>query len=419
MTTLSSISDVLEFLAKRNKFHARIMLGMAVIFAVSGVTLLHFAFSTQGTERVALLIGGGLFITMIMLPHSQMQSLRKQKIVMEMIVAVIDRIHDKATAERLSAILAETSETGQLPLQEILESVHRFDHTQRRGLMATSIALLATAGIAGVVLNAAYLEVTKSTDVAAVGRHEPDLGGSELERARGPMIQAEAEAYPVNKAREPLREPEPRAVTEAQPVKKEPAPAALEPPPDTEKLTQLQKQVSVLQQELLAAQEHLKQERLKLTVLQDETGTRRHDAEELQRRIEELERKLGEHEYLRLVNEALAYTYRGQPGDEERAETAYRRAVQIAQEKTIRDPAVFNAYGTFLQEHGRFEEAEKFYQMALEVNPGYGPALFNIGSLYEATGKADKALEKYKAAGETGEKLGTENYLRLRSTTNK
>lgn len=193
----------------------------------------------------------------------------------------------------------------------------------------------------------------------------------------------------------------------------------MELPPDTDKITQLQKQVSVLQQQLVAAQENLKQERLKVTVLQEETGTHRHDADELQRRIEALERKLGEHEYLRLVNEALAYTYRKESGDEERVETAYQRAVQIAQEKTIRDPAVFNAYGAFLQEHSRFEEAEKFYQMALEVNPSYGPALFNIGSLYEVTGKADKALEKYKAADEAGQKLGTENYLRLRSIIKK
>lgn len=419
MTTLSAISDVHEFLVKRNKFHAKIMLGMAAIFAVSGVMLLLLAFSTQGTERVALLIGGGLFIATIPLPYSQMRNLQRQDIVMEMIVTVINCIHDRATAERLDAILAEKSDTGYLLLGEILESVHRLDHKQRRGLIAISFALVATAVIAGVIVNASHVEVTKSTAVVAPRRHEPDLRGTELDPARGPMIQAEAEAYRVDKAPEPPREPEPRAVTEAQPVKKEPAPAALEPPPDTKKLTQLQKQVNALQQQLVATQENLKQERLKLTVLQDETGTYRQDADQLQRRIEELEGKLGEREYIRLVNEALAYTYRDQPGDKERAETAYQRAVHIAQEKTIRDPAVFNAYGAFLQEHSRFDEAEKFYQMALVVNPGYGPALYNIGSLYEVTGKVNKALEKYKAADEAGEKLGTENYLRLRSIIKK
>jgi tetratricopeptide (TPR) repeat protein len=136
---------------------------------------------------------------------------------------------------------------------------------------------------------------------------------------------------------------------------------------------------------------------------------------ELQRRIEELERTSAEQDYRRLVNEALAYTYRNGPGDAERAESAYRNAIRIAQDKGIRDPVVYNAYATFLQEQGKFREAEQLYQMALEVNPRYGPALYNLGSLYEGTGRLEEALKKYKAAGEAGEKLGTQGYQLLQS----
>ncbi len=76
---------------------------------------------------------------------------------------------------------------------------------------------------------------------------------------------------------------------------------------------------------------------------------------------------------------------------------------------------VYNAYATFLQEQRRFEEAEKFYKMALEANPRYGAALFNLGTLYELKGDLKQAVEKYKAAEEVGDKSGSENYSRLRS----
>jgi tetratricopeptide (TPR) repeat protein len=64
----------------------------------------------------------------------------------------------------------------------------------------------------------------------------------------------------------------------------------------------------------------------------------------------------------------------------------------------------------------RLEEAETFYKRALEVNPRYGKALFNLGTLYESRGDLKQALEKYKAADEAGLPQGREQYLRLRST---
>lgn len=184
-------------------------------------------------------------------------------------------------------------------------------------------------------------------------------------------------------------------------------------------LVALQKEMSALQQELSVARLQFKEEREKVAVLEEETGAYRQDASGLQTHIEALEKTLTEQEYLRLVNEALVYSYRKGPGDAERAETAYRNAIRIAQAKNIRDPVAYNAFAVFLQEQSRFKESEEFYQMALGVNPSYGPTLYNLGTLYESTGKLEEALEKYKAADEAGQTLGAENYSRLQSVITK
>ena len=181
----------------------------------------------------------------------------------------------------------------------------------------------------------------------------------------------------------------------------------------------MQKQVNRLQQELSATQQQLKQERRNAVVLTEEATRYREGTAELQRRVVDLDKSLDEHRYFVLVNEALAYTYRMGAGDKERAEAAYRNAVQMAKAKEIQDPVIYNAYALFLQEQRRFEEAETFYTMALEVKPDYGTALYNLGTLYETRGDLKRALEYYKAADEVGEKLGRENYLRLRSIITK
>jgi len=189
-----------------------------------------------------------------------------------------------------------------------------------------------------------------------------------------------------------------------------------EPRVDPEQLVALRKQVGALQQELSATRQKLQEQRQKVALPEEGIAAHGKGPDELQRRIEELEGTSAEQDYVRLVNEALAYTYRNNPGDAGRAEAAYRGAIRIAQDKGIRDPVVYNAYAAFLQEQSKFREAEQFYQKALEINPRYGPALYNLGSLYERTGRLEDALEKYKAADEAGEKLGAQGYQRLQST---
>src|SRR3972149_3848556 len=183
MTTLSTIADALEFVVERNTFHSKIITGIATLFGVSGVILLSRAFSTQGPQRVVMLVGGGLLIVTILFLYEQIQNLRKQNLVMEMVVAVISRIQDKATTERISELagqiseLAGGSDTGNGALGEILEFVHRLDRSQGRSLRATAVGLLVAAGIAAVTAGGSYFERQKKTAVEGVLRKGPEQGG--------------------------------------------------------------------------------------------------------------------------------------------------------------------------------------------------------------------------------------------------
>ncbi|MEE8492448.1 MAG: tetratricopeptide repeat protein [Nitrospirales bacterium] len=234
---------------------------------------------------------------------------------------------------------------------------------------------------------------TRTLQVAVLSR-ELEQGRKELERVRKEKLRAEAEAKGANRGVAQLK---------------------LQLASVSKQLAEMQKQVDGLQQELSATQQTLKQVREQTALRRAKADRDRKDAAGTQRRVDELSKTLEERDYLRLVNEALAYTYRKGPGDEERAEAAYRKAVQIAQAKNIRDPVIYSAYAVFLQEQKRFEDAEKFYKTALEVNPSYGKALYNLGTLYESRGDLKQALEKYKAADKAGVKQARENYLRLRS----
>jgi len=181
-------------------------------------------------------------------------------------------------------------------------------------------------------------------------------------------------------------------------------------------LGEMQKQINQLQQGLPVAQPKREQERAQETASREETDRVRKDVIEPPRPAEKVDKTVDEQDHATLLNQALAYTSRNQPGDQERAETAYRGAVQIATAKNVRDPVIYNAYGTFLQQQKRLDEAETFYKRALEIDPRYGKALFNLGTLYESKGDLKQALEKYKAAEEAGLPQGREQYLRLRST---
>ncbi|MBW8005082.1 MAG: tetratricopeptide repeat protein [candidate division NC10 bacterium] len=303
--------------------------------------------------------------------------------------------------------------------EDVFELVRRLENRQRRRLFATFIGLLLAAALAGIIVRLSYSEARKHLSGVGVPIQDIEQGREELERVRKEMLQVKAQTDQAQKELAQVRREKLRVEAGAQQSNRGGAQANRQSSSRSAQLVEMQKQVNRLQQELSATQQQLKQERRNAVVLTEEATRYREGAAELQRRVVDLDKSLDEHRYFVLVNEALAYTYRMGAGDKERAEAAYRNAVQMAKAKEIQDPVIYNAYALFLQEQRRFEEAETFYTMALEVKPDYGTALYNLGTLYETRGDLKRALEYYKAADEVGEKLGRENYLRLRSITTK
>ncbi len=303
--------------------------------------------------------------------------------------------------------------------EDVFELVRRLENRQRRRLFATFIGLLLAAALAGIIVRLSYSEARKHLSGVGVPIQDIEQGREELERVRKEMLQVKAQTDQAQKELAQVRREKLRVEAGAQQSNRGGAQANRQSSSRSTQLVEMQKQVNRLQQEVSATQQQLKQERRNAVVLKEEATRYREGTAELQRRVVDLDKSLDEHRYFVLVNEALAYTYRMGAGDKERAEAAYRNAVQMAKAKEIQDPVIYNAYALFLQEQRRFEEAETFYTMALEVKPDYGTALYNLGTLYETRGDLKRALEYYKAADEVGEKLGRENYLRLRSITTK
>ena len=60
-----------------------------------------------------------------------------------------------------------------------------------------------------------------------------------------------------------------------------------------------------------------------------------------------------------------------------------------------RDPAVNVLYGDIMILSRRFDRAEAAYQLALEIEPRYQPAMIKLATCYFALGKIDKAQETY------------------------
>lgn len=357
--------------------------------------------------------------------------------------------------------------------EEIFELIHSLESRQRRRVIATFIGLIVAVIVAGATARLSFFEAKKPlTGVGSLSEARED-DRRELERMETALLQMKVETARIQEELARVREEKLQAEAEAKRVSRGGVQAEPQSPPESTQLAEMrenitrlenelattrqqlkearqnvggtqpvetqeqikrlqqelattrqqltqqaqraastqsgktQEDVNRLQQELADTQEQLKQERQNVAVLSEEAERYRTDALELQRQVDE-------GAYHSVLNQALAYTYRKAAGDPKQAETAYRKALQIAEGKNIRDPMIYNAYATFLQDQNRFEEAERFYKMALEIDPSYGKALNNLGTLYEATGRLKQALEKYQAAGEVGEKLGKENYLRLR-----
>lgn len=107
MTTMPSIAQALQSLVTRNRFHEKVMLGMATILALSGFTLLILASLTEGTDRVVTLVGGALFVALTFLPYNQIQSLRKQNLAIGMILTATDHLQQEVAPDTLHQLTRE------------------------------------------------------------------------------------------------------------------------------------------------------------------------------------------------------------------------------------------------------------------------------------------------------------------------
>lgn len=110
MATLSSIVQALESLAKRTRFHEKIMLGMVAVLGLAGVILLIFASFTEGTDRVVTLVGGAAFIVLTFLPYNQIQNLRKQNLLIGIILVVTAHLQEEVATETLNELTRELLE---------------------------------------------------------------------------------------------------------------------------------------------------------------------------------------------------------------------------------------------------------------------------------------------------------------------
>ena len=72
-------------------------------------------------------------------------------------------------------------------------------------------------------------------------------------------------------------------------------------------------------------------------------------------------------------------------------------ALLSAQDDTGR-AAIFNKRGVARVHQGRHEEAASDFKAALEIQPGYAPALVNIGNLLLEGGEVEAAVLQYETA---------------------
>lgn len=278
MTTLSSIAEVLQSLARRNKLRGTIALGMLVIFGLSAVRLLGVPFSTHGLEQWVVLVGGGLLITLILLLYTLIRSLQKQT---GMVVAVIDRIQDQVTMAKLVGQVSVGQ--GEGPLEDILKLARRLDNRQRRSFIATNIGLLAVAGVAGVLVGSSYVEIIKTTIEgisssvgAALRSQQREQVVRDRERVGELTPQVAGETHPPKVEPDPPGKDRPQAVTETQGIQEVNREEAKQgPPADPKQLAALRRQVDALQQELSATRQKSQQGREKAALPKEGTGAYR------------------------------------------------------------------------------------------------------------------------------------------------
>ena len=87
-----------------------------------------------------------------------------------------------------------------------------------------------------------------------------------------------------------------------------------------------------------------------------------------------------------------------QAGDLDQAETEFKSALSQTNKNNTITAALYAHLATVKQAKNISEDVEKLYKQALEINPDYYTAHFNLGIFYQRSGQLEKAAHEFKEA---------------------
>lgn len=122
--------------------------------------------------------------------------------------------------------------------------------------------------------------------------------------------------------------------------------------------------------------------------------TKKGDTRKALKTADEVLKKAPERSYAHLAKADILYSQK----KNKEAEAEYRKAVEKPEAETFQKAEAFNKFGRFYSKVGKFDQARKLYDQAVEVDPYYVEATSNKGMTYEKEGKWDDALDAYRQA---------------------
>jgi tetratricopeptide (TPR) repeat protein len=85
-------------------------------------------------------------------------------------------------------------------------------------------------------------------------------------------------------------------------------------------------------------------------------------------------------------------------GDIFMARKMYREAIESFNEGSPKDPVLRNKIGIAHHQLMQLDNAKKYYEQAIKLNPKYSEAINNLGTVYYATKNYRRAVSQYKKA---------------------
>src|SRR5260370_39604254 len=80
------------------------------------------------------------------------------------------------------------------------------------------------------------------------------------------------------------------------------------------------------------------------------------------------------------------------------ARKMYREAIEVYEEGPLDSPVIWNKIGIAYHQMLQMNEAKKYYEKAIKLNPKYSEAINNLGTVYYARKSYRRALSQYNKA---------------------